>query len=476
MRLTDTPLNFLVVEDNEGDFLLFEAYLHQTNVKFEGLYHSKSLSEISITEEDIDIAFLDLSLPDSGGVESFINLNQRFPHIPIVVLSGLADEKIARRCIAMGAQDYLLKNELNERFLEKSVYYSIERKKNMEDILAVNQQYELIGSVTNDVIWNWNLETDEIFCPKKSFLGYRSDEIENGIDWWMRRIHPEDVGQMREAIQNVQEKKATHFQVEYRFRSGEGVYQYLFSRGAIIPAKRGEPKLMIGALMNITERKKLEEELLKSQLNFQRQLTEAMILGQEKQKEEIGRELHDNINQVLASVKLYIDTAIGNVQMKDDMLRMSKENVVYAINEIRKLSHSLVPPSLGDHGLLDALKELVDELNNVGLFEVLLEADNFEERMIDNSTKLMLFRIVQEQVNNIMKYAKAANVWLSFEMSAEGLMLSIKDDGIGFDTSIKAKGIGLKNIESRVAYYSGKVQLESNPGKGTTLQVLIPLK
>jgi signal transduction histidine kinase len=87
----------------------------------------------------------------------------------------------------------------------------------------------------------------------------------------------------------------------------------------------------------------------------------------------------------------------------------------------------------------------------------------------------MLFRIVQEQMNNIMKYAQAQQVWLSFIMTAKKLVLLINDDGIGFDPKQKTKGIGFKNMEGRVAYLDGTVLLDSAPGQGATLKVSIPL-
>lgn len=475
MTLSKNPLTLLIVEDNDGDFFLFESYLHLTNLAVRKLYHAKALSEIDLAVTDIDLVFLDLSLPDSGGIESFIYLNQNLPNVPIVILSGLADERTALECIAQGAQDYLLKDELNERFLEKSINYSIERKRNLEEVMSINRQYELIGDITNDVIWKWDIEAQTLVYGKKSFLGYGSEDILNTLEWWLDKIHSEDLEQVKHSICDVLEKNAANLQVEFRFRTAAGHYEYLYSRGALLAAQNDDSRQMVGAIMNITERKKLQDELLKTQVNFQRQVTEAVLLGQEKQKEEIGRELHDNINQILASVKLFIETAISNPQIKEDLLVMSKENIVHAIDEIRKLSHSLVPPSLGDNGLIGALEELIAELEAIGLFTVSLAVDNFDEAALDDTKKLMLYRIVQEQTSNIIKYAGAGEVGVSVKMADKTLCLSVSDNGVGFDTTKKAKGIGLKNIASRVTYYCGEVQLSSSPGKGTRLEVAIPL-
>lgn len=475
MPYTSRPLTILIVEDNEGDFVLFEAYLRQTNLRIKNIYHAKALSETGIEAENVDLAFLDLSLPDSGGLESFRFLNEQFPHVPIVVLSGLADEEIALQCIMLGAQDYLLKNELNERFLEKSINYSIERKKTLEEIRTINRQYELIGNVTEDVIWNWDLETQTLTYGKKAFLGYRQEEIANTLDWWCDKVHPEDRPRVMQTIHSVVERREGDIQFDYRFRAADDTYQFMYSKGVLLPVKNKAKGHMIGAMMNLTEQKKLQDELVAAQINFQRQMTEAMLLGQEKQKEEIGKELHDNINQILASVKLYIETAISNAALKDDLLLTSRKNVMYAIDEIRRLSHSLVPPTFQERGLVETVRSLVEELNSLGHFQISVTVQNVDEEALDAARKLVLYRIIQEQLSNVIKYAKAQEVWLTLQMVNSTLSLTVRDNGVGFDMAKKSKGIGLRNIESRAAYYAGSVALHSAPQKGTTLTVSLPL-
>jgi two-component system sensor histidine kinase UhpB len=238
--------------------------------------------------------------------------------------------------------------------------------------------------------------------------------------------------------------------------------------------KNGTNKV-IGSMSDITETRQLHDALVNAQLDFQKQITEATIIGQEKEKEEIGKELHDNINQILASVKLYLDTAAGNAAMKDELLIKSKEHIVHAINEIRKLSHSLIPPFVGEHKLLDAIKALIDEMNMVGLFKTYLQASNFDESKFDHNRKLMLYRIIQEQMNNIIKYSKAKEVFIVLKRVDNKLMLVITDDGVGFEKTKKGKGIGLRNIENRISFYSGALNIRSNVNEGTSLEIVLPV-
>ena len=159
----------------------------------------------------------------------------------------------------------------------------------------------------------------------------------------------------------------------------------------------------------------------------------------------------------------------------EDLIERSYEYVNEAMEEIRKLSHSLVAPSLGDIGLKEALEELLEETNLFNSLQIQLIVDEkYHEKEVDKTKEVMLYRIVQEQLNNITKYAKAKEAVITLKTDNGDLFLSVADNGVGFDTSEKGKGIGLKNISSRVEFYSGNMNIISAPGHGCTLEVYIP--
>jgi signal transduction histidine kinase len=145
------------------------------------------------------------------------------------------------------------------------------------------------------------------------------------------------------------------------------------------------------------------------------------------------------------------------------------------MEEIRKLSKSLVAPSLGDMGLADALEELVEEMNLAGKVQVELINQLSEQQKIEKNMELMVYRIAQEQLNNIRKYASAEKAVITLRTDPGNLFFSISDNGIGFDPLVKARGIGLKNISSRVDFYSGNIDIIAAPGKGCTIEINIPL-
>src|SRR5690606_37491186 len=130
---------------------------------------------------------------------------------------------------------------------------------------------------------------------------------------------------------------------------------------------------MVGIVRDITVRKELQDRLVAASIAQQRNITEATIMGQEKERAEIGRELHDNINQVLTTTKLYLDMALNEKEISEELTRKCHQNVSHVIEEIRVLSKSLVPPSLGDIGLKEAISEMIKNLRLAGKIDIRLK-------------------------------------------------------------------------------------------------------
>lgn len=226
---------------------------------------------------------------------------------------------------------------------------------------------------------------------------------------------------------------------------------------------------------DITEKIQLENSLNEERQIRQQQITEAVITGQEKERTQLGEELHDNINQILASTKLYIECAQKSEETRTDLLNESRLLVERAMVEIRKLSKSLLPPSLGEVGLFQALFELAENIKQVNALAIVINWNNLDENELSDKLKLTIFRIVQEQMNNVIKHAAAKNVWININKIEEIIQVSVKDDGCGFDTAVKRGGVGLRNITSRAEVNNGVAFINSKPGAGCELVASFPL-
>jgi PAS domain S-box-containing protein len=353
-----------------------------------------------------------------------------------------------------------------------------DQKEKEKQLLESNERFDIVMKATNDLIWDWNLETGSFYRDKegirKVYGVYNESSIRN-IYYWLQRVHPDDHEKLKNTINDIlNETGQDLFEAEYRFKRDDGEYVFIYDRGLLIRDESGRPVRMIGAAQDITERKMLEQQLLNRELNKQKLISQASIETQERERTEIGKELHDNVNQVLTTTKLYLDLSMTNTELKDELITKSSKNIIYVINEIRQLSRSLMNPSLGDLGLLDAIKDLGESVNLTKKLKIVLDAKASVEHAITENEKLLVYRIVQEAINNALKHSQASVVTIKLKEQKHDISLRIEDNGVGFDVENIKKGSGLKNIQNRVYLVDGSLNIESKPGRGCTIWIKFP--
>jgi two-component system sensor histidine kinase UhpB len=214
---------------------------------------------------------------------------------------------------------------------------------------------------------------------------------------------------------------------------------------------------------------------METQIRQQKELIQASIDGQEKQKKEIGMELHDHINQVLASTKLYLELAKSDERKRLEIIEKCRDQVLYAINEIRDLSRSLVLPETGKESIIDNIATLVNNLHQSSGLSINTQIDAEILKSLEKKKQVSIYRIIEEQMQNVVKHAKASHVHINLWHDNGALRLLLFDNGRGFDTNKYSKGIGLNNISSRVASMDGELEIVSAPGEGCELRISVPL-
>lgn len=234
---------------------------------------------------------------------------------------------------------------------------------------------------------------------------------------------------------------------------------------------------LVLALSDITERKLLEKQLERERMEKQQEITDAVITAEENERQEIGRELHDNVQQILASARLFL-SMVKNDNMSgsnDSYMQQTNQLIMSAIDEIRNLSHSMITPFIEKTTLKEAIEKVVLNTSNTSGIKISIEVAGLNEEKLSEKLRLNTYRIVQEQLTNILKYAKATSALLKIEQDHEKLTLTIQDNGIGFDMSKKPTGIGLMNIKTRASLFNGEVIILSSPGQGFELFVMMKL-
>jgi two-component system, NarL family, sensor histidine kinase UhpB len=470
-------LHILVVEDNPGDLFLLQEFLRSSDLEIAEIHPAGQLSDARqiLNQEQIDLVFLDLSLPDSFGLESYLGLQSYAQRVPIILLTGLTDTKIAPQALLMGAQDYLIKGEFDEKLLARAVRYSLERVRNLQFLRESEERYRELFNNNPMPMWVFDAATHKFLETNSAAVqhyGYTQDEFLSKTVADIRLSGNEDT--LREEVASIRGvrdgvKKGI---VQHRKKTGEIIFVDIAWHNINY---RDRPAIL--ALGNdVTERILLEEELNEQRLSRQKQITEAVIVAQEKERTEIGKELHDNVNQILGASNLYINTAMTDDEMRQELLERSTELVSNAINEIRKISKSLITPGLREIGLIDSIEDIIDDMK-MAKDDMLIELDlqNIEEEQIEDRRKLTLFRIVQEQLNNIVKHARATRVLIRLSVEGSFIVLTVADNGVGFDVGRHRKGVGITNIISRAELFNGSVDIQSASGEGCILSVSLPI-
>ncbi|WP_315819539.1 sensor histidine kinase [Paraflavitalea speifideaquila] len=169
-------------------------------------------------------------------------------------------------------------------------------------------------------------------------------------------------------------------------------------------------------------------------------IAQAVVNAQEKERADIGKDLHDNVNQILTTAKLYLEMAKHEETERMPLINRCSDNIADAINEIRSISRSLVPASIGDLGLVVSIQDLVENVNATRQLEMEFSHQGDIDATIDEKRKLMLFRIIQEQVNNVLKHAGADRAIIGLTVHPGIINLIIQDNGKGFEPEkVKAK-------------------------------------
>jgi PAS domain S-box-containing protein len=343
-----------------------------------------------------------------------------------------------------------------------------------QKLQQVNERLYYLSHITTDAIWEWDIKTGQIFRNQilQNLTGFFLQQA-SSLTWWFRRVHPDDRRKLRDSLKKALEQKEKSWESEYRFKNASGQYIIVYDRGYIF-YENDVPVKMIGSLNDVTQLKHLESKLLEEKIQHKKVITETIFAVQEKERTQIGHELHDNVNQILSTAKLFTDMIVPSTPEGEQLKYKVSEYLISAIEEIRRLSKKMVTPQLKENGLVTSIKTLVTDLKTAGALHVLFHYCDEVEKL-SSGKKVTFFRIVQEQVSNILKYSKAKNLTIDLRAIEQDAVLIIRDDGVGFDPEQTRRGIGLSNIYERTRFYDGTVLLKTSPGNGCQVTVTIPL-
>ncbi|MCB1139754.1 MAG: EAL domain-containing protein [Leptospiraceae bacterium] len=252
---TDRPIQLLMIEDNPVAARLSMAILER-----EPIFRVKqaiSLAEAMdlLRNAAFDVALLDLYLPDAEGLESFRILHAFSPELPVVILSGLDDHSIALKAVQEGAQDFLVKGEMDAELLHKSVRHAIERKKIERKLKESEERYALAARGANDGIWDWDVRNQEFYFSPRflSMMGREPEEAPQSLEQWSQFLHPDDAPAFLDLIQKHVEGTLRQLRIEYRVQHPDGQYRWMLIRGEAQRGEDGRAQRIAGSQTDITD-------------------------------------------------------------------------------------------------------------------------------------------------------------------------------------------------------------------------------
>jgi PAS domain S-box-containing protein len=311
--------------------------------------------------------------------------------------------------------------------------------------------------------WNKNVET---------VSGYSYEELAS--------MHPLDLYKEDEKeliakkIKEVFEKGRAEIEAHLYTKNKEKIPYYFTGWVTDIEGNN----CLIGTGIDITQLTKakealhqMEQEVMEQKVLEQKKISRAIINTQEKERNYIGRELHDNVNQLLASTRLYLGLASKDNEKAKELIKYPMELLDSAIEEIRSLTHKHVAP----------LQNMDIEQSVTGLMNLLKKSTGIQTKFeynlkceISDDLKVNIYRILQEGVSNIIRHAKATKASVLVKDHEDKVIIEIKDNGKGFDVNQKREGIGLSNITNRINSFNGDLSIESSTGKGCSIKIQIP--
>jgi PAS domain S-box-containing protein len=364
--------------------------------------------------------------------------------------------------------------------LEGTTQDITEQKLSSTKIEEAKEMYRLLADNTHDIICLQEPDsTFKYISPSiKNLMGYEQEELVGKQVFNI--VHPEDVQALKDAMKQGVLGKKDVAAYTFRVRHKEGHFVWL--EFLTVPVFKGEEiSYYVTSTRDITQWVLAKQKIQEYQKSLQK-LTTEITLVEEKQKKEIATNIHDQLSQCLIISKMKINELKKNPQLKivNDDLKFIETHISEALENSRKITYELSPPVLYQLGIIDALNWLLDEVEATHKVKCRLHS-NVSKMKLDDVKSILLYRSIQEVINNAIKYASASLITLDVKKNEGRLDIIVTDNGVGFNSAVlnnqnhSGSGFGLFTVRERIRNIQGKFIITSEINTGTTVSFFIPM-
>jgi len=490
------PWRILVVEDNPSDAELVLEILEDVDVTLECIEHATTLSAAidKLGKESFDAIILDLGLPDGFGIDCIRTIRAIKRDVPIVVLTGIDDDRLAVACIAAGAHDYLRKNSTRAQDLRRAVGFAVARSHELAERSradAFQMQVAAIVEASSDaivtcsgdgVITSWNRGAQKI-------LGYaRHEVLGRPLTNFIAPIPEESVLVHSDLTVAADTDARALGPTEINCLTKTGRTVFLEVVTSKLHDLHGATVGSAFTLRDVTELKRREQELYlrNIELSARTQQMRALALRldsvREAERKRIAHEVHDELGQMLTGVKMdlrWIDRRLGPIELPavphiQARLKDAETLVDATISTVQRIAVELRPSVLDAIGLSSAIRDEAKRFERRTSIIVEVRASSAREPSAEIATAF--FRIFQESMTNIARHARAASVVVDLEELRDVWVLRIADDGIGIPLAAldNPAALGILGIRERASALGGTATFGNGPTKGTIVTIVAP--
>ena len=479
-------LNILIVEDNLGDFILIREHLLDSFLQAT-LTNKDTLADAlsAIKEQTYDVILLDLTLPDCKGLESIEQMMGMAHKIPLIVLTGYNNKEFGIEGLKLGVQDYLIKDEINGSILEKSISYSIERKKNQLQMLESEKRFRALIEHSADGLALLTVYGDiiEMSSSATKIIGFKQDEIGNFTA--PELIHPRDLTKIHQAFQQVLQQTDEIIMLQFRCKTAKGTYIWLEASLQNL-LYQTEVNAIVLNFRDISQRKKEEEQRLQLIDELTKSYTDL------KQFTYItSHNLRSPLTNLLSVIKLINWEGISDREHLQ-LLQAFKDSTIQLNDTLNDLFNILLikqnkPTHLDTVLLEDVLRELLaEEAVKIKASSLKLSYD-FSKAPHIAFNKPYLKSVFSQLIDNAIRFSKEETpleIKVNSKLQPNHTVITFSDNGIGIDLQSNAKekmfglyqrfhqnrggkGTGLYMVQSKITSLGGQISVASEVNKGT---------